>query len=729
MPRPCMSATTERILWANNITKTHDGTTYQIKNENLTLHRGDKIAILGPNGSGKSTLLSILSGLIQPDSGQVSLRKGAIATLVSQDLPTDLSLDMTTAQAVLQLACRYSSAPDIAAALNHALAVHEVEDAMGDQREAALRKLSKVVMAMDANPAAWQVDSYLKSALNRLDIPTDIKLSKLSGGQRRRVAIASALVSRPHVLLLDEVTNHLSISGIEFLEEVLSDSSLTVVIISHDRMFVDKVCTTAIWELDGTLHRYSPGYNMFLGEKADRLSSESKMFHNMTKALKKELLWLNKQPRARGTKNKSRVQEAHTLQQAVQDQKSKHKGRTTSVGRLQAGNTRMGSEVVTLSDVTIKRGENTVIEDFSYCFERGERVGIIGGNGVGKSSLLKAIAGELSITSGEIRIGDTVVIGHFQQEGIDLSKSLSDASAVMLGARSVEDMRVMDYVKELVSMFGTKGRSNSSGAAMASSTGESDGETRVDQELEALSYSIAQPINNRKENTGNSLTRMTPVALMSEFGFSREKQHAPLGQLSGGERRRLQLMALLLQNANFLMLDEVSNDLDVNTLTMVEEVLVDYDGVLILCSHDRFMLDRLVDHLLVVVGDGSVELVEGKFTDYLAKKKISEEEAKRQNVILESEDGGNDSKDVKQQENLKPSRKKLSFKERKEYERLEKEIDKCQLEYDQLSEKLSNEGGQADYKDISEWSEHLAELEEAIEVKLQRWIHLSEMHK
>lgn len=739
---PRMAASVDRILWATNLSKSYDGRVHQLHEESLTLHRGDKVAILGPNGSGKSTLLSILAGLATPDNGSVTLRKGSVIAHVAQALPTDLDPALSVSNCVLQLAARHSPTPDIRAALRHATAVTDLDQPalQPADKDRALQKLSDAVVEMDARPGAWLVDSFLSTVLKRLDLQSSLHLSSMSGGQKRRVAIAAALVAQPHILLLDEVTNHLSISGIEFLEDVLSDPSLTVVVISHDRMFVDNVCTTAIWELDGSLHHYPPGYDSFLSEKAARLSSEQHQFDSMRKALKKELEWLRKQPRARGTKNKVRVSETLKLQDTVRGRKHRADGRTAAVRTLQASNARLGGEVVKLDNITVVRGDKTVVEDFTYTFERGERVGIVGGNGVGKSSLLRAIAGNLHVQSGAVHVGDTVVFGHFEQEGIDLSQTLSEASIAMLGAKSVEDMRVMDYVNELVARFG-HGAGTGGGPSLGSVGSDvGDAESRVNAELENLSYSVSMPVSRRAEETQNNwLTKMTPLSLLNEFGFSREKQHNVLGHLSGGERRRLQLMGLLLKNPNFLMLDEVSNDLDINTLTMVEEVLVEYSGVLLLCSHDRFMLDRLVNHLLVVEGDGTVQLVEGKFTDYLNKQKELREKSKRARALHESgvnkqrrEEQKLQRQQEQQQEKDKGGKeertRKLSFKEKKEYERLEEEIDGCQSEYDGLSERLTSEGGQGqvDYEDMRRWSEQLAKLEQEIEVKMTRWLELAE---
>lgn len=724
--------TGDALLWAVNVSKSHDGSISQFRDESITLHRGDKIAILGPNGSGKSTLLSVLAGTSTPDSGSVQIRKGIVAALVAQTLPTDLDYDMPAPRAILALAARHAATPAIRAAERNVIATAAVAAATDDvERDKALSRLSAATVQMDGQPGAWLIDSYLSTMLDRFQIPSSVSLAALSGGQRRRVAIASALIAQPQILFLDEVTNHLSVDAIEYLEDILADPSLTVVTISHDRAFVDKVCTTAIWELDGQLHRYRPGYDNFLDEKASRLASEERLFAGMRKALRKEIEWLRKQPKARGTKNKSRVDDAHKLETAVKQHAARNDGRTSKVRKMTASVTRLGGDVVTMENVTLQRGSALVLKDFSYTFERGERVGIVGENGVGKSSFLRALLGHIPLNHGSIQVGETVVFGHFDQEGIDLSEPLSEGITAALGAESAEDMRIIDYVSELVSLNSPKSSLTVDSGGEGNATGGV--EARVESQLKQLSYSISLPVSRRTDTENNSpLRKMSPIALLTEFGFDRNKQRTFVRHLSGGERRRLQLMALLLRNANFLVLDEVTNDLDVNTLTMVEEALDEYTGVLVLCSHDRFMLDRLVDHLLVIEGDGKVSLVEGKFSDYLSQKRELAIEARRERK-LNNESKVNMSESGKGSANgssgpslTKSGKRKLSFKERKEYERLESEIDACQQEYDNLSDRLATEGGSAGHEELTAWSTRLAEIERDVEQKTERWMELAE---
>lgn len=725
---------TERILSASNLSKSHDAANVLYNNLNIAVHRGEKIAIVGPNGAGKSTLLYCLAGILTPDTGSVSLRKGVVSALVAQDLPSYLDQTLTVSSAVLQLASDQSSTPPVRAALRHANALSAVarieldsSTTSEDEQTKALRSLAAAAAAMDECPGAWEVDSRVSSALSQLGVPPEAVLQKLSGGQKRRVGIAAALAANPDILFLDEVTNHLSIDGIQFLENFLSDPSLTVVAISHDRAFINAVCTSAIWELEtGELHRHSAPYDAFLVEKDARLAADKRRAYVMQKALVKQLEWLRRQPKARSTKNRSRINDTMRLQDDVETTKKRRNRRALEVQQLTVSSARLGGDVVSMKNVTIRRGKKLIVEGMNYTFERGERVGIVGKNGVGKSSLLKTIAGLAEADKGAVHVGETVVFGYFDQEGIDLTARLSEGSAAARGVDSVDQLRLVDYVSELRSRYGDMPTSETATKARSSTSDDQslkddEAYAKVTEELERLSYSgamLARSPGAGGNTSGSTLSRMSSIGLLDHFGFARDRQHGLIKHLSGGEKRRLQLLGLLLKCPNFLILDEVSNDLDLNTLTMIEQVLEEYDGVLVLCSHDRFMLDRLVDHLIVVDGDSkSVQLVEGKFSDYLEDvKEAKQKEAEHSKAKTNS-----------QKSTATQGKRKLSFKERKEYERLEVEIEQDQKEYDALCERLSNESQEAGFEKTKLWGERLAQLEQSVNDKTDRWMQLAEI--
>lgn len=517
--------------------------------------------------------------------------------------------------------------------------------------------------------------------------------------------------------------NHLSIEGITFLEEVLNDPSLTVLCISHDRYFLDAVCTTALWDLDGTLVRYAPGYTAFLESKADRVESERRQVLALASTFRRELDWIRRQPKARGTKSKSRIEEFDRLQQTLREKRARLKN-DRAVRAISSSSARLGGQVIEFENVTLRRGDTLVLRDFSYTFERGERIGICGGNGVGKSSIINAMLGNLPLVTGSIKVGETVVMGHYDQNGIELGAPLSEATEAILARRNRgkgAEMRVVDFVEELTSLFGTGGGS----AASATSAG-GDTEARLDAKIAALSHSVSLSRPSGRAATASAsaagpIGHLTPVGLLDHFGFPKAQHHAFVSTLSGGERRRLQLMSLFLRNPNVLCLDEVSNDLDIDTLSMVEDLLVSYSGVLVMVSHDRFMLDRLVDHLLIVEGNGEVAFVEGKFTDYLDAQKAAAAEKKRVTKSVAA------AAPVQHAVARETSSRKMSYKEKKEYGSIEAEIEKHQQRMDDVSNALAKEAGSAAYTVLEEMSAEIAQLEATIESKTERWLQLAEL--
>jgi ABC transport system ATP-binding/permease protein len=471
---------------------------------------------------------------------------------------------------------------------------------------------------------------------------------------------------------------------------------MSVVCISHDRYFVDTF-SKEIWELDNGLHRYGPGYGAYLDAKAARMVKERKEYDTMSRIYKKELAWMRKQPKARSTKARARIDKFMALEEKLNV--------TTSVGEvqgLQTSASRIGGKVITLKNVTLRRGGKLIVEDFSYEFKSGERVGICGPNGAGKSSLIRAIIGEIPIETGEIDVGQTVVFGHYEQDGLDLPP----------------DQRVMDYINQVSSLAGGGMHVGGGGAAALGF------EAQIDATLDSLSYSANLSRGNNEEVS--PLAKMAPSALLEQFGFSREQQHSYISTLSGGQGRRLQLLSLLIKNPNVMVADEIGNDLDLATLSMVENLLDDYTGTLIMISHDRFMLDRLVDHLIIVEGDGSVSHFQGKFTEYLEDQKeaLLATKKSRRKLNVDSSARKDVSEDLLVVESEAP--KKLSFKERKEFAMLESDVTTAETRHAEISGLLSDQAETAGFTNLAQWTDELAQLQHLIDKKGERWMELAE---
>jgi ABC transport system ATP-binding/permease protein len=472
---------------------------------------------------------------------------------------------------------------------------------------------------------------------------------------------------------------------------------MSVICISHDRYFVDTF-STEIWELDNGLHMYGPGYGEYLDSKAARLVKERKEFDTMSRIYKKELAWMRKQPRARGTKAQARIDKFEALEEKLMVTKA-----STEIKGLQTSASRIGGKVVSMNSVTLRRGEKLILDKFSYEFEAGERVAIIGPNGAGKSSLIRAILGQIPIESGEIDVGETVNFGHFEQDGLDLPP----------------DQRVMDYINQVSSLAGGGMHVGGGGAAAAGY------EAQINATLDSLSFSA--PLSSGKKEEVSPLAKMPPSQLLEQFGFTREQQHSYISTLSGGQCRRLQLLSLLITNPNFMILDEPGNDLDIATLSMLENLLDEYTGTLVMISHDRFMLDRLVTHLIVVDGDGNVSHVLGKFTDYLELQREELLAAKKAERKLKSSiDGANDWAPETPVTAAPNAPKKLTFKERKEYDKLEKEIAKAEARDAEISTLLADQAQSAGFEVLAEWTEEQSKLQAIIDNKGERWLALAE---
>ena len=614
------------LLSVENISKAF-GERIILENISFGINKDQKIAFIAKNGTGKTTLLNIIAGKDQPDSGQVVFRKGIHIGFLSQNpsFNEELTVEETifaTDNPILQLIQEYE----------HALQHPENEMAY-----------QKAFEQMERHNA-WDFETQYKQILFRLKLDNlQLKVKNLSGGQKKRLALANVLISKPDLLILDEPTNHLDLEMIEWLEQYFTKENLTLFIVTHDRYFLERVCNE-ILELDnGELFSYKGNYSYFLEKKEQRLAQEQASVEKAKNLYVKELDWMRRQPKARTTKSKSRIDDFYKIKEAA------HKRRKEHSVQLEINMERLGSKTVEFHNVSKSFGDLRVLNKFNYNFLRGERVGIIGKNGTGKSTFLNLLTSSIAPDSGKIVVGDTIKFGYYTQDGIEVQQ----------GQKIIEVIQKYgDYIPLL------KGRTLSAGQ------------------------------------------------LLERFLFDRKKQYDYVEKLSGGELKRLYLCTVLIQNPNFLILDEPTNDLDIVTLNVLEDFLLDYPGCLVLVSHDRYFMDKIVDHLFVFKGNGEVEDFPGNYTDY--------------RVYEESVPPTDDTPKKEATKNTwrKDGMKGLSFNEQKEYNRLEKEI--AQLEEKKAAIEATFAEGSLSSNEIQEQSVALQETLTAIEEKTERWFELTE---
>ncbi|ALC96709.1 ABC-F family ATP-binding cassette domain-containing protein [Capnocytophaga sp. oral taxon 323] len=614
------------LLSVENISKAF-GERIILENISFGINKDQKIAFIAKNGTGKTTLLNIIAGKDQPDSGQVVFRKDIHIGFLSQNpsFNEELTVEETifaTDNPILRLIQEYE----------HALQHPENEMAY-----------QKAFEQMERHNA-WDFETQYKQILFRLKLDNlQLKVKNLSGGQKKRLALANVLISKPDLLILDEPTNHLDLEMIEWLEQYFAKENLTLFIVTHDRYFLERVCNE-ILELDnGELFSYKGNYSYFLEKKEQRLAQEQASVEKAKNLYVKELDWMRRQPKARTTKSKSRIDDFYKIKEAA------HKRRKEHSVQLEINMERLGSKTVEFHNVSKSFGDLRVLNKFNYNFLRGERVGIIGKNGTGKSTFLNLLTSTITPDSGKIVVGDTIKFGYYTQDGIEVQQ----------GQKVIEVIQKYgDYIPLL------KGRTLSAGQ------------------------------------------------LLERFLFDRKKQYDYVEKLSGGELKRLYLCTVLIQNPNFLILDEPTNDLDIVTLNVLEDFLLDYPGCLVVVSHDRYFMDKIVDHLFVFKGNGEVEDFPGNYTDY--------------RVYEESVPPTDDTPKKEATKNTwrKDGTKGLSFNEQKEYNRLEKEI--AQLEEKKTAIEATFAEGSLSSNEIQEQSVALQETLIAIEEKTERWFELTE---
>lgn len=599
------------------------------KNLHFALQKGDRVALVGINGTGKSTLLKLIAELFPPQEGKIVKEKGLRVGYLSQE--PDFT-GLTTINDFI-----YSSD-------NEQQQLIKEYESLVEQVDVDQNKLAQVTDKLTALNA-WEYEHSIKTILNRLQISDfEQDINSLSGGQKKRLSLAKLLIDEPDVYILDEPTNHLDIETIEWLEKLLTTGHKTVLVISHDRYFLDNVCTH-IKELDkGNFYSYAGNYAYFLEKKAEREYNDVLSAEKARNLLRKELDWMRRQPQARGTKSKARIEAFYDLEEKSKGPKSQDKV------QLSVKVARQGSKILELEHVSKSFDSKTIINDFSYTFKKGDRIGLSGKNGSGKSTFLNLITQEISPDKGEVNVGETTKYGYYKQGGLNFS----------------DDNRVIDVVK-----------------------------------------SVADYIQMANGDT------ITASQLLTLFLFPPEKQHGLVSKLSGGEKKRLQLMRVLMANPNFLILDEPSNDLDIDTLNVLEDFLLSYSGILILVSHDRYLIDKLTDQLFIFDGSGTISIYNGNYADF----KFEQEQKIKEEKQAEKKNKG--------QEKIiaETAKKKLSYKEQKEYEQLEEEIEKLETTIQERTEELNKT---TDHLQLSELANHIEKLQKDLDIKSERWLELAE---
>ena len=617
-------------LSVENISKSF-GVRTLFENISFGINQGKKIAFIAKNGTGKTSLIKILTGSDTPDTGQVVYRKGLKIGFLEQEPVLDPE---ATVEEVI-----YSADNPIIKTIMHYEEVISNPD-MADQMQDAIDAMER--------EGAWDFEVFMQQTVSKLKIDTlKLPIKKLSGGQQKRVALARVLMMKPDFLIMDEPTNHLDLEMVEWLEEFLIKEKLTIFMVTHDRYFLDRVCNE-ILELDNnTLYKYNGNYSYFLEKKAEReaiVKSETSKAKNL---MVKELEWIRRQPKARGTKSKARID-------SFQDLKAKATRRFDErVLSLGINMQRLGSKILEMHNVSFAYPNLKILDKFDYTFKRAERIGIVGKNGVGKSTFLDIITGKIEPQAGKVVVGETVKYGFYKQDGIKFKS----------GAK------VIDVVKDVA---------------------------------EFIPLAKGQKIS--------------AAQLLERFLFDRKQQYDFIEKLSGGEKRRLYLCTVLMENPNFLILDEPTNDLDILTLNVLEDFLQEYPGVLVVVSHDRYFMDKIIDHLFVFEGDGKTRDFPGSYSDYREYKKLEK--------IEESKSKAETTKvDKVKTERVQNRKAKLSYKEQKEYDSLEKEISELESRKSEIHSLFEN--GELDSTKINELSIELGNIDKSIEEKEERWMELS----
>ncbi len=626
------------ILQAKNISKSY-GTKVLFDNLDFNINEGDKIALIAPNGSGKSSLLKVLSGKDSSDNGGiVNIMKDVKVAYLEQEPGFDP--DRTVFEEVF-------AASDV---LSSTVAEYESAIVSGDQK-----RIEAAIHQMDAQDA-WQYELKVKQILTQLDIHSlDQSMGELSGGQKKRVAIAGIMIHEADFIILDEPTNHLDLIVIEFLEEYLKRTQATILMVTHDRYFLDRVCNHIIELENGKLYTYKGNYSYYLEKREERIENFNSETERARNLFRGELDWMRRMPQARATKAKYRINAFYDLKeragQVIKDKNIK----------IDVGSSRLGTKIINCKGVTHFYDDFCTIDDFTYNFAKGEKIGLVGPNGVGKSTFLEVMTGSVLPVSGEIDRGETLVFGFYRQTGLQYEP---------------EDT-VIDVVRK-----------------------------------------IAEVVTLADGNT------MPVTQFLSRFLFPHPTHNTKVDRLSGGERRRLYLVTVLMKNPNFLILDEPTNDLDIMSLNVLEEYLLNFQGCLLIVSHDRYFLDKLAVHIFVFEGKGLIKDYVGKYTEYREQVKEAEREAElsaKEAKVLAREKSAESADSAVSEDKFQ--KKKLSFKEQKELEKLEKDIESLEKEKSSLEAALSS--GTLSSEELTKSSVRIAEVIAHIDSKSDRWLELN----
>ncbi|OPZ98423.1 MAG: putative ABC transporter ATP-binding protein YjjK [Bacteroidetes bacterium ADurb.Bin408] len=614
------------LLQAENISKSYNEKAL-FTGLSFGIHKGQKIALIAKNGTGKTTLLKILAGCEEADSGTIVMRN-------------DLSYAYLAQNPIF----------------NDKLSVLESVFAGAGNEAAIIKAYEQALMSGDKDNIAntydqmnrlnlWDYEAQVKQILGQLEITDFDQLTgAMSGGQKKRLALASVLISRPELLILDEPTNHLDLDMIIWLEKYLDRLNCTLLMVTHDRYFLDRVCNDIIEMDDGHLYRYSGNYAYFLEKRNERIDNENMVVSKARNLYRRELEWMRQTPQARTTKSKSRIESFYEVQEIASSKRIEKKI------NLDMKTTRLGKKIMEIYYIGKSYAGKKLLENFTYTFKRNERIGIVGKNGCGKTTLLEILTGRIPADAGFIDTGDTVKIGYYRQEGIQFK----------------EEQRVIDIAREIADVI--------------------------------------------VMSNGN---KVSVPEFLRQFLFTNEMQYTPVARLSGGERRRLYLMTVLMKNPNFLILDEPTNDLDILTLNVLEEYLCNFNGCVLMVSHDRYFMDKIVEHLFVFEGETVVKDFPGNYSDYLLYKERKDALARKLQPKPEK---------IIKEKNTSDKPVKLTYKEQKEYETLETEIALLETEKKQLEEQLS--ANATDHEKVLALSTRLGEILSLLDQKSDRWLEL-----